>query len=481
MRTWRVRTCCGFSLSIALWACSSAGTSSVDPSNPTASDAEKTGLFDGSVDTRGTAIAAPDDEASYLFDQTALRTYELKLAQPDLDTINNDPVAEEYVSGMLVFENQTYGPVGVRYKGSFGGFIGCTSSDSFIPSGSKTCPKLSMKVSFNWQDPEGNFYGLRKILFHSMNSDDSLMRDRLAYSLFREMGVPAPRSVHARLLINGKFVGLFAFVEEVDGRFTRSRFSDGGEGNLYKEVWPIHSNEQTYLNALETNRDAAPLSTKILNFAQRLAKADDKELPTLIDEHMNREVTLGYVAVDRTIRNDDGAFHFYCGVQAGQGNNPGAYGNHNYFFYEEAASDQLWLIPWDLDLSFRGERSVTPITTDWDDTTADCACVHNGPFGIGQRAPACDPLVRGWAGMQSDFDARVRAFLDGPFSAASVTNNLDAWAAQIAPAVAEAAAADPLQLSVANWNAALSSLRDEIAALRASAEGLSIVKTSSRP
>jgi len=440
------------------------------PSGPTAGDADTTGLFDGAVGVRGTVIAAPDDEASYLFDQTALRTYELKLAQTDLDAINNDPVAEEYVSGMLVFENQTYGPVGVRYKGSVGGFVGCTSSGGFDPSGSKTCPKLSMKVSFDWQDPEGRFYGLKKLLFHSMNSDDSLMRDRLAYGLFREMGVPAPRSVHARLLINGKLVGLFAFIEEVDGRFTRGRFSDGGEGNLYKEVWPIHAREQTYLNALETNRDAAPRATKILNFAQRLQKADDKELPTLLDERMNREVTLGYVAVDRTIRNDDGAFHFYCGVEAGQGNNSGPYGNHNYFFYEETASNQLWLIPWDLDLSFRGELSVTPIATDWDDTTADCACVNNGPFGIGQRAPACDPLVRGWASMKGDFDTRVRDFLDGPFSAASVTNNLDTWAAQIAPAVTEAAAADPMQLTVAQWNAALTALRNEIAALRTNAE-----------
>ena len=56
-----------------------------------------------------------------------------------------------------------------------------------------------------------------------MNLDTSLMRDRLGYLLFAEAGVAAPRSTHARVVINGEFVGLFALVEQIDGRFTRDR------------------------------------------------------------------------------------------------------------------------------------------------------------------------------------------------------------------------------------------------------------------
>jgi hypothetical protein len=48
----------------------------------------------------------------------------------------------------------------------------------------------------------------------------------------------APRVVHVLLKINGKYAGLFAHVEQIDGRFTRNHFRDGS-GNLYKEVWPI--------------------------------------------------------------------------------------------------------------------------------------------------------------------------------------------------------------------------------------------------
>jgi hypothetical protein len=36
---------------------------------------------------------------------------------------------------------------------------------------------------------------------------------------------------------------------------------------------------------------------------------------------MDFDVTTSYIAVDRVIMNDDGAFHFYC-VAGGLGNNP---------------------------------------------------------------------------------------------------------------------------------------------------------------
>ena len=50
---------------------------------------------------------------------------------------------------------------------------------------------------------------MKKLMFRAMNNDASLMRERLGCWLFRQMGVPAPRAVRARLLINGKYQGMF--------------------------------------------------------------------------------------------------------------------------------------------------------------------------------------------------------------------------------------------------------------------------------
>ena len=106
------------------------------------------------------------------------------------------------------------------------------------------------------------FYDLTKLQFHSQNNDPSQMRERLGYWFFRNMGVPAPRSVHAKLIINNTYLGLFALTEQIDGNFTRHNF-DEPNGNLYKEVWPITEkgevqNDKALLKGLKTNEKATP-------------------------------------------------------------------------------------------------------------------------------------------------------------------------------------------------------------------------------
>ncbi len=421
-------------------------------------------------------VAEPGDEAAYIYDQQALRTYELVLAQADLDTLDADPAAEQYVNGMLRFEGRDYGPVGIRYKGSAGAFIRCVSGGSIEgPSGPKTCRKLSMKVAFDFVDPEGRFYGLRKLQFHAMRNDSSLMRERLAYALFREMGVPAPRAVHARLLINGTLEGAFVLVEQIDGRFTRSRFSDGGEGNLYKEVWPMHDMAQTYLDALETNEDDAPSAAHMVALANALQAASGSALVDVIDTHLGRDAITTYLAVDRAIGHMDGPIAFYCNMPLGQGNNPGAFGNHNYYWYEATAVPRFWIIPWDLDFAFNGLGFAGQGGAAWYEPAsgAACECPAGGqggaPGGLRRRPATCDKLVQGLALLRDDYEAQVRAFVAGPFRAEAVNAKLDAWSAQIAALVAEQAQDPEQQLPVQTWQSAVASFRQTVDMLRAAA------------
>jgi spore coat protein CotH len=420
---------------------------------------------DGSSD--GVALGEPNDEAAYLYDESGVRSYDLLIADADLEALDADPAAEEYVPGELVFEGKSYGPVGVRYKGSVGAFLGCVSGgESFgMPSGEKTCAKLSMKVSFDEYEPDGRFYGVEKLQFHAMRNDPSFMKERLGYWLFRSMGLPAPRAVHARVSINGELAGLFALVEQIDGRFTRARFEEGGRGNLYKEVWPMHTSEEPYLAALETNRNDEPSVAGMLDFMRALEAAEGEALGSVLDEYTDAEALLSYLAVDRVIEHWDGPLAFYCGLPAGQGANPGPFGNHNYYWYEEEATARFWLVPWDLDFAFQSSPIGGPDAQPWDEPlTGDaCVCPQGASFS---RIPAgCDKLVQAMAQRRELFDERVRAFLEGPFEGASVAAQLDAWAAQIEPLVAEQRAL-PEQRGVDGWQAALRGLRMTLDALR---------------
>lgn len=378
-----------------------------------------------------------------------------------------------YAPGTLVFEGREYGPVGIRYKGSVGAFRGCVApavptslvQPAPLP-GSKICTKLSMKVSLNWQLPAVEFYGLRKLQFHSMNRDPSMLKERLGYAVFRDFGVPAPRAVHARLLINGVFVGLFALVEQVDGRFTRSRFREGGEGNLYQQAWPLDSARmpvtEAYLLAhLETNANQNPSFAAMLNFAHGLASADLSSLPSVIDQYTDVDAAIRYIAVDRTIAHDDGPFHWYCASMVCT--------NHNYYWYQEASAERLWIIAWDLDSAFNLDNTTTTLTPAWDDTSLACAPALYPPAQLPLMPPACDRLTLGWASMQQQVLAAVDELLRGALSEQAVEQRLVLWETQITPVVQEAAAAYADAVALAAWQSARDGLRAAISTLRARA------------
>jgi hypothetical protein len=100
-------------------------------------------------------VERDNHSSQYIYNQNHLHRFDIYISQQNLDKINNNPIAEEYVEGALVFENKIIRTVGVRYKGSFGAWFGgnypdvysCLSgTEPFNPSGYKTCPKLSMKI-----------------------------------------------------------------------------------------------------------------------------------------------------------------------------------------------------------------------------------------------------------------------------------------------------------------------------------------------
>ena len=406
-------------------------------------------------------------DSDYLFDQEKLPTFELETPGSALAKIDADPSAEAYVEGSLTFEGETISPVGIRYKGSVGAWVGCLSGVNFAePSGHKICNKLSMKIKINWNGSDQTFYGLKKIQLHSQNLDPSQMRERLGYWLFRQMGVPAPRSIHARLLINGTYSGLYALTEQIDGRFTKYHF-ENGDGNLYKEVWPIQSNGDAtnasqFLNHLKTNEDNHPNVDIIQSFALELASADSKTKSSTLSKWLDIRETITYAVVDRAIRHDDGPFHWYC-----QGD---TCFNHNYYWYEDPVEKRLHLIPWDLDSAFENnsdqKNPITAIADDWGEVTANGKPFAYGPFNIPQRSAAADKLIAGLTEFKATYKDVMADFLAGPFSRHQVDTVLNAWIEQIRPATKEAAGLHDDAVSETEWEHAIQRLRMHITRAR---------------
>lgn len=401
--------------------------------------------------------------SDFIFDQNALHTFELSIPLSNLEKIDSDPAAEEYVVGSLNFNGEELSTVGIRYKGSIGAFVDAVSGKDWTkPSGHKTATKISLKVKIDWGDSARTFYGLKKLQFHSQNLDPSQMHERLGYWLFREMGVVAPRSVHARLIINGVFYGVYALTEQIDEQFIAYNYKDAS-GNLYKEVWPVNylgvaTDQDGFLEKLKTNKAAEVNANMIQNFAQDIVKANDDELRALIIKRMNLDQIISYTVVDRMIRNDDGAFHWYC-------NSKGC-DNHNYFWYEEPSIQKLHLIPWDLDDAFQnigyGKKPVTRIHNKWGDISNDCMPFPSYARGLDQKSAACDKLTYGWVSFKPEYDSLKMVFKNGPFSEEVVNAKVDEWSDQIREATRDARKMHRDAIKEKNWDKALDNLKGEL-------------------
>jgi len=394
--------------------------------------------------TEPALVSDPADNP--VFDQDTLRHYAVTVDPDEWAYINETAYLEEYIEGRVEVDGAVIEPIGLRFKGFRGSLYNCFTFDENGNAVGRTCDRLSMKLSFDEYDDEGRFHDLKKLNFNAMKNDSSMIRERLSSWLFRQFDVPAPRVVHATLSVNGEDQGLFALVEEVDGRFARARFPDGGKGNLYKERWPTSSADPGYFESgLESNRSDPDLDVSpMARFAEDLMDADDDTVEDVLRAHTDFEEIMRYLAVDRAIDHWDGPTAFRCQpeedvpplppeVLAAQTPALGweVCQNKNYFWYESTDDGRESLVAWDLDITFSGFSQFP----DWNTAPDSCQIQQQG------RPPRCDRLIDWFATtLRPHYVSAGQAFLAGPFQRAKMQAELDRWYAQILTATPETAA-----------------------------------------
>jgi spore coat protein CotH len=411
--------------------------------------------------------------SDYVYDQEMIKTYHLILKNEDLRKLNADPAKEEYIEGALVFEGDTISPVGIRYKGTIGAFAGCLSGPDFgNPSGFKTCEKLSMQIKINWGDRKERFYDLNKLQFHAQNYDKSQLRERLGYWLFNQMGVPAPRAVHARLMISEQYSGLYGLIEEIDNRFV-DYFYKTGKGNVFKEVWPVKVNgiaqdDKIFRAALKTNEG----DNTDISLMKEFAKAVETSTPTnskdVIAKYMDVKSIMSYIVVDRGIRHDDGPFHWYClnGIPCN---------NHNYYWFEDQKNAKVHIIPWDIDGAFeqiyRGNNSITVITDKWGKSSNNCEPFFYPNSPVKQLSASCDKLTASWLKFNDEYLDLKKTFQKSLLSDEKAIKQLETWAKQISPFIKEADdkfntgitnPANKKATTLVNWQNAVTDLKSQV-------------------
>jgi spore coat protein CotH len=90
----------------------------------------------------------------------------------------------------------------------------------------------SLTVSFNRFVPGRKFLGLKKIHFNNTAEDPTFMTEVITSELCRESGLPAARSAHGTLTLNGRDLGLYIVKEGLTKEFLARHFRDTS-GALY--------------------------------------------------------------------------------------------------------------------------------------------------------------------------------------------------------------------------------------------------------
>jgi len=414
-----------------------------------------------SVPVSGSTITVTmkPDPRGQIFNETKVYSYNFTITKADSIKMEQDALLENYVPAQFMFNDSSIGQIGIRYKGSSYSLPNC-----FDDNGTRTdipvCKKISLKLKFDKYSSSLNFFSMKRINLHSMSADDTKMHDILSYGLFREMGIISPRSAFVKVYINSVFQGLFLAVEDPDSRFADARWPEDPDGNMYKEKWPISDKDDYYKEGLETNEkpeDSADVS-KMVSFYKAINGATASDFVDRVSQFINFDYFLRYIAVDRAIHNADGMMTWYV--------TDDWFGNHNYFFYEETATNgKIWQIPWDLHVTF---NKRDPIVDDlgapeWNIKPPTCEPVNLWGNSLGIPAH-CDKLT----GMTADllwneYVKICEQMLKTHFSVPHLTTKLDYYTSLIDTIVRR----DP-HMDHNSWLNSIKNLRKDITVLNTS-------------
>jgi spore coat protein H len=227
--------------------------------------------------------------------------------------------------------------VGLRYRGNF----------SFQSSSAAAPLRANFKLKLDTYGTKGSWEGVKTFNFNAGTIDYSLTREAITFALFRNAGVPAPRTAYAEIhfTVPGAFTrtrgGFYVMIENVNKAFLKHALPPG-DGLLMKPegttggIQSLGATWASYPSRLRPDREATPHEQqRVLEFAALISQTDVALFRSRIGTYLDVDEFLRFLAVNAFIENWDS----YLG------------GNHNYYFYLDPRDDKFRFLPWDEDLA----------------------------------------------------------------------------------------------------------------------------------
>lgn len=280
-------------------------------------DGEPVGLED--VSRPPEAIPATGDLSEQILGYDALPELALTVSPTNVAKLLADPRVD--VPATITFRGRSYGPIGVHLKG--GG--------SFMPFDQKP----SFRIKIDEYVEAARFYGKKDLTFNNIHDDPSMMHERLGYFVARAAGLPASRSTHMRLTVNGQFYGLYNNTETVKPAMLARYFADSS-GPLF---------EQTDLDYVPSavpsfELDGGPDDrSKLVGLTNALAgSGTPAQVMSAVGQFLDVPHFLRYWGMGAVIGQFDSMPY----------SNPG----DDVYLYADPTSGRLKIVPWGMDETF---------------------------------------------------------------------------------------------------------------------------------
>lgn len=283
--------------------------------------------------TAAPALGAEEPTSAEVFDDTAVHELRLEMHGGDWSELQARYLENTFYPTDVTWNGYTVRNAGVRSRGT----------------GSRDARKPGLRITFDEYVDDQTFAGLKGLVLDNFRQDPGMMKESLSMALFARMGLAAPRVSHARVFVNGDYLGLFAVIEPIDKRFLRRTLGEDS-GYLYEFEWAgayrfewLGADPLRYAGMFESEtRESEPAAQRLSTLVQMIT-ATTRESTSAWQRTMSRyfdfQRLFAYVAVESFLSDHDGL--------------AGDWGINNFYLYRFADSDRFQFLPWDKDVTFR--------------------------------------------------------------------------------------------------------------------------------
>jgi hypothetical protein len=210
-----------------------------------------------------------------------------------------------------------------------------------------------------------------------MATDESLLRERMSWDLIHALGMVAPEVSYTRLVINGKYIGLFLYIEWIDTDML-DRHGLGADGAFFHpldrnfcgdlSLESVERPEHCWIKLSPRDSDF----TELIGLVREIDETPVEEFHKFVERVFDYSSVVNWVVANTIVSNGD------------------VY-NKNYFLYRSRRTGKWIIIPWDYDLTFG---------RNWDPYLPYPKSVLNGNFQyyyppeLGAPSPFKDKLLK---------------------------------------------------------------------------------------